>query len=153
MRRYLEYIATVLADNLRASVEFRGDAHYDLGDLLPPVLNQWRSRLAKGIKAAGKWGHDTVRAELQDKLADAETLMKATNAEQWAINPSVHFNEWQNFINAEFQAVVGSFKALLDHIRCPNPECGTFPYLTPRKGSSEELRCSCQQININLKAK
>lgn len=153
LRRYLEYIATVLADNLRAPVEFRGDAHYDLGDLLPPVLNRWRSRLGKGIKAAGKWGHKEAQAEIEQKLAEAEAMIKATNSEQWAINPSVHFNEWQNFSKPEFQAVVDAFKALLDHIRCPNPKCGAFPYLTPRKGSAEDLRCSCQTININLKLK
>ncbi|WP_300039495.1 AAA family ATPase [uncultured Roseobacter sp.] len=153
LRRYLEFISTVLADNLRASVEFRGDAHYDLGDLLPPVLNQWRSRLGKGIKAAAKWGHDKTKEELEEKLATAEALIKATDAERWTINPSVHFNEWQNFTKAEFQAVVDAFKALLDHIRCPNPKCGTFPYLTPRKGSAEDLRCSCQTINVNLKLK
>lgn len=153
LRRYLEYIATVLADNLRAPVEFRGDAHYDLGDLLQPVLNQWRSRLSKGIKAAEKWGHHTVQAEIEKKLTEAETLIKATSAEQWAINPSVHFNEWQNFSRPEFQAVVDAFKALLDHIRCPNPKCGTFPYLSPRKGSAEDLRCSCHTINVNLKLK
>lgn len=153
LRRYLEYIATVLADNLRASVEFRGDAHYDLGDLLPPVLNQWRSRLAKGIKAAEKWGHDMTKEALEVKLAEAEALIKATDAERWTINPSVHYNEWQNFTKAEFQAVVDAFKALLNHIRCPNPKCGTFPYLTPRKGSAEDLRCSCQTINVNLKLK
>lgn len=153
LRRYLEYIATVLADNLRAPVEFRGDAHYDLGDLLPPVLNQWRSRLGKGIKAAGKWGHEKAQTEIEQKLAEAEALIKATNSEQWAINPSVHFNEWQNFSKPEFQAVVDAFRVLLDHIRCPNPKCGTFPYLTPRKGSAEDLRCSCQTVNINLKLK
>jgi len=34
LRRYLEYTATVLADNLRARIEYRGDGHYDLGDLM-----------------------------------------------------------------------------------------------------------------------
>ena len=153
LRRYLEYISTVLADNLRASIEFRGDAHYDLGDLLPHVLSRWQNRLEKGIKTAGKWGHDASKSELVKKLAEAKALIRATNAEQWAINPSIHFNEWQNFTKAEFQAVVNAYKALLVHMRCTNPKCGTFPYLTPRKGSSEELRCNCQEININLKLK
>ena len=153
LRRYLEYIATVLADNLRAPVEFRGDARYDLGDLLPAVLKQWKSRLEKGIKSATKWGHDEAKEALISKLAEAKRLMENSNAEQWAINPSVHFNEWQNFTDAEFKEVVASFEALLEHIRCSNPKCGVYPYLTPRKGSSDALRCNCQEININLKTK
>ncbi len=153
LRRYLEYIAAVLADNLRAQVEYRGDANYDLGDLLPPVLNRWRDRLEKGIKSATHWGHDEAKALLEAKLAEAKTLIEKTSGEQWAINKSVHFNEWENFTKGEFKEVADTFKALLDHIRCTNPKCGGYPYLTPRKGASEQLRCSCGNININLKTK
>ncbi|MED5548941.1 MAG: AAA family ATPase [Pseudomonadota bacterium] len=151
LRRYLEYIAAVLADNFRAQVEYKGDANYDLGDLLPSVLNRWRDRLGKGIKSAKHWGHDETKVKLEAKLKEAMALVQKTNAEQWAINKSVHFNEWENFTKADFQEVSDAFKALLDHIRCPNPKCGSYPYLMPRKGSSEQLRCSCGTININLK--
>lgn len=153
LRRYLEYISAVLADNLRAQVEYRGDANYDLGDLLPSVLNRWRDRLSKGIKSATHWGHDDIKAALSAKLEEAKSLIQKTNAEQWAINKSVHFNEWENFTKAEFKEVADASKALLDHIRCQNPKCGSYPYVAPRKGSSEELRCSCGSINVNLKLK
>ncbi|MCY0150217.1 AAA family ATPase [Hoeflea sp. G2-23] len=153
LRRYLEYIATVLADNLRAKVEYRGDANYDLGDLWPPVTNRWRDRLKHGVKTAAHWGHDTVKDELEKRLAEAEELIKKTNAEQWAINKSVHFNEWENFTASEFREVADALKALLEHIRCSNPKCGGYPYLEPRKGTSEQLRCSCLNVNVNLKMK
>jgi len=153
LRRYLEYISVVLADNLRAQVEYRGDASYDLGDLLPPTLNRWKDRLKKGIKSAKHWEHGDDQAELEEKLAEAEILIAKSNAEQWAINKSVHFNEWENFAKTEFKEVADAFKALLDHIRCQNAKCGGYPYLTPRKGASEQLRCSCGAINVNLKTK
>ncbi|WP_339830521.1 AAA family ATPase [uncultured Parvibaculum sp.] len=153
LRRYLEYISAVLADNLRASVEYRGDANYDLGDLLPPTLNRWKNRLEKGIKSAKQWGHDEDKAKLESLLVEAKALITKTDAEQWAINKSVHFNEWENFTKAEFKEVVDAYKALLDHIRCQNQKCGAYPYVTPRKGSSEQLRCNCGSISINLKGK
>ncbi|WP_323760493.1 AAA family ATPase [Maricaulis sp.] len=153
LRRYLEYVSAVLADNLRAQVEYRGDANYDLGDLMPSTLNRWRDRLGSGIKSAAHWGHYQAKAELEAQLDEAKALIQKTNAEQWAINKSVHFNEWENFTKVEFQEVSDAFKALLDHIRCPNPQCGGYPYLTPRKGSSEQLRCNCGTINANLKMK
>lgn len=153
LRRYLEYISAVLADNLRALVEYRGDANYDLGDLLPSVMNRWRNRLEKGIKSAAHWGHDEAKTLLEAKLDEAKTLIQKTNAEQWAINKSVHFNEWENFTKAEFKEVADAFTTLLDHIRCSNAKCGGYPYLTPRKGQSEQLRCNCGAININLKNK
>ena len=151
LRRYLEYIGAVLADNLRAKTEYRGDANYDLGDLLPAVTSRWRDRLKQGVKSARHWGHDAKRAELVEMLADAENLINHANAEQWAINKSVHFNEWGNFTKAEFKDVADAFRALLNHIRCSNPNCGGYPYLMPRKGSSEQLRCSCLSVNVNLK--
>jgi len=136
---------------LRAQVEYRGDASYDLGDLLPPTLSRWKDRLKKGIKSAEHWGHDDAKTALKAKLAEAGTLIAKSSAEQWAINKSVHFNEWENFAKAEFKEVADAFKALLDHIRCTNPKCGGYPYLTPRQGASEQLRCSCGTINVNLK--
>lgn len=153
LRRYLEYIATVLADNLRAQVEFRGDGHYDLGDLLPPVLKRWQNRLDKGIKAASHWGNDEDKGKISEKRSEANALISATYVEQWAINPSVHFNEWENFESNEFAKVVAAYKRLLDSMRCSNEKCGTLPYLVPRKGSSVQMRCDCQLININLKEK
>jgi hypothetical protein len=153
LRRYLEYISAVLADNLRAQVEYRGDANYDLGDLLPPTLNRWKDRLKKGIKSAEHWEHGDDQMALAKKLAEAEKLIQKSSAEQWAINKSVHFNEWENFTKTEFKEVADAFKALLDHIRCQNAKCGGYPYLTPRKGASEQLRCSCGAVNVNLKIK
>ena len=153
LRRYLEYIATVLADNLRAKVEYRGDGGYDLGGLLPPALSQWQSRLAKGIKAAEHWGNEAEKTALIEKQGQAKTLIAATYVEQWTINKSVHFNEWENFASSEFQEVVAAYQALLDHMRCSNAKCASLPYLMPRKGSSEHLRCNCQTINVNLKTK
>jgi ATP:corrinoid adenosyltransferase len=153
LRRYLEYISAVLADNLQAQVDYRGDASYDLGDLLPPTLNRWKNRLEKGIKSAKNWGHSDDEDALEAKLSEAKTLIQKCSAEQWAINKSVHFNEWENFTKTEFKEVSDAFKALLDHIRCQNVKCGGYPYLTPRKGASEQLRCGCGAINVNLKIK
>jgi hypothetical protein len=81
-------------DNLRAPVEFRGDGYYDLGDLLPHVLKEWRKRLEDGEKSAAHWKRDDEKKALAAKRAKAKQLIAKVNTEQWAINPSVHFNEW-----------------------------------------------------------
>lgn len=153
LRRYLEYISAVLADNLRAKVEYRGDASYDLGDLLQPTLNRWKELLKKGIKSAEHWGHNEAKAALEVKVSEAEILIQKSSVEQWAINKSVHFNEWENFTVAEFKEVSDAFMLLLDHICCQNEKCVSYPYVTPSKGSSEQLRCNCGTINVNLIAK
>lgn len=150
LRRYLEYTASFLADNLRARVEFRGDAHYDLGDLLQPVLTEWRRSLEKGEKAAKHWKKDTEVEVLKALRTKATELIARTNVEQWAINPSVHFNEWANFTVDEFRDVLIAFKDLLQELRC-GATCKSYVYLSPRKGKAEALRCNCGAIAINIK--
>jgi len=152
LRRYLEFTAYILADNLRARIEFRGDGNYDLSDLMPHVLKRWRKFLEDGEKSATKWNLDEQKAALSAMRAKAKELIAKTNAEQWAINPSVHFNEWANLQAHEFQEVVDAFDALLEYLRCENPACSSYLYISPRKGQPEELRCNCGKTSINLKS-
>ncbi len=151
LRRYLEYTATILADNLRTPVEFRGDGHYDLGDLLPCVLKQWKTKLKDGENSAIKWKLNEQKEALTTKRAIVKKLIANSKAEDWAINPSVHFNEWANLQSHEFQEVVDAFKELLEKLRCEKENCKSYLYILPRKGSSEGIRCNCGTTNINLK--
>ena len=153
LRRYLEYTANILADNLRVRVEFRGNGHYDLGDLMPHVLKEWRKRLEDGETSAAHWKRDDEKNALAAKRAKAKELIAKTNAKQWAINPSVHFNQWANLQPHEFREVVTAFKELLENLRCENPNCKSYLYIQPRKGKAEEMRCNCGATSINLKAR
>jgi recombinational DNA repair ATPase RecF len=152
LRRYLEYTSTILADNLRARVEFRGDGRYDLGDLMPPVLKEWRKMLEVGEESAAHWKREDTKAALAARRAKAKELMARSKTEEWAINPSVHFNQWANFHPHEFQEVVNAFKELLENLRCENESCKSYLYVLPSKGTREEMRCNCGATNINLKA-
>ena len=152
LRRYLEYTAVILVDNLRAQVEFRGDGHYEFADLMPPALKRWRKLLEEAEKSAIKWELTEKRPTLSSMRATAKELIAKTTIEQWAINPSVHFNEWANLQASEFQEVVDAFKALLEQLRCQNSVCGSYLYVSPRKGQAEELRCNCGTTVINLKS-
>lgn len=151
LRRYLEYTAFILSDYLRARIEFRGDGHYDLGDLMPHVLKRWRTLLEDGEKSAIKWQLEEEKTTLAGMRATAKDLIAKTNTKQWAINPSVHFNEWANLRAHEFQEVVDAFRTLLERLRCENLACMSYIYVSPRKGQPEELRCNCGTTAINLK--
>jgi hypothetical protein len=153
LRRYLEYVATILADNLRADVEFRGDGQYDLGDLFAPVLKKWKKKLLDGEESAAQWNRPEEKAALAAIRAKTKEFNAKANVEQWAINPAVHFNEWANLQPHEFQTVVDAFRELLDTLRCQNEHCKSYLYTLPRKGKAEEMRCNCGAMNINLKLK
>jgi len=153
LRRFLEYNAEILADNFRAPVKFRGDGRYDLGDLLPPALKEWRKRLEQGEKSAAKWNHAEAVEKLKEKRSTAKQLVGQTSAELWAINPTVHFNKWANLDSHEFAHVVAAFKELLDNLRCENEVCRSYLFLSLDKGEPDALRCTCGSVNINLKLK
>lgn len=126
LRRYLEYVANVLADSLRVHIEFRGDGNYMLADLLPPVLKQWKSYLEDGETAAIDWGQDEVEKELKDVRKTAKALVARSEALKWAVNPAVHYNEWANFEAHEFEEVVVVFRELLEKLRCDNDACKSY---------------------------
>lgn len=151
LRRYLEYMATVLADKLRAPVEFHANGSYDLGDLLPSVIRTWRGHLKAAQEAAKSWG--TVTKAIEALETEAAAKVAKTNIEQWMINKAVHYNEWATLQKSEFESVVSAFRELLESMRCDHAACGDSFYISPVKGTKEALRCGCGKTNINLKPK
>lgn len=151
LRRYLEYVSTVLADNLRAHVEYHGNGQYDLGDLWPGVLTAWKARLQDAKESAKSWGKSIASVEALQ--ADAKAKIAATKSEEWLINKAVHYNQWATFQKGEFEAVVSAFRELLNSMQCTNPTCLEFLCVSPFKGEREVLRCGCGDRTLNLKKK
>lgn len=148
LRRYLEFVSTILADNFRARVEYHGNGQYDLGDLFPAVIAAWKARLQEVRDSAASWGKNTNDAEAL--VADAKEKIAATKSEEWMINKAVHYNAWANMQPKEFASVASAHQALLKSMQCPNPKCGEFVYVSPSKGDREALRCGCGTTNLNL---
>jgi len=150
LRRHLEFVSTHLADQLGATVSFRADAGYELGDLLPAVLRRTKELYGKAAESAQSWGNTsakTVCASRKDSLA---ALNGAAGVEQWAVNKAVHYNQWANFGKKDFAPVVTAFKSLVTHFQCD--ACQGFLYVSPR-GRPETLRCPCSIVNMNLASK
>lgn len=150
LRHHLEYISRLLADQLSASVPFRADGNFELGDLLPHVLHRIRELYGKAAAAAQSWGNDTAKQAVGKAKEALSNAAKGSNVEQWAVNKAVHYNEWANFGKTDFTPVVKAFKELLSSFCCAT--CGSWLYVTPRH-SPESLRCACNGVNFNLKQK
>ncbi len=152
LRRYLEYLFSQLANKLQAPVPYRGDARWDLGELLPAVVGRFRTILGKAADSAQSWqnsGNTLLIASRKTKVGEA---LARTEAERWPINASIHYNEWANLQEHEFRPVLAAFKELLVQFRCS--ACENYLYLLPQRGSSpEEIRCDCGNVNFNLKRK
>jgi len=74
MNVYGEVCTAALEDvykhRLRARVEFRGDAQFQLGDLLPPAIASYRSLLKEGKSAAQSWAQSEVFDALDAREKD-----------------------------------------------------------------------------------
>lgn len=154
LRYYLEHIFKDICDNLRAPVEFRGDGRYELGDVLPPAVKRLRDILLNGKRSAESWGRTADAKAIEDREKILAESFHASNAEQWQINPAMHYNEWANLSPSDFTPVVRAFHDLVQKFFCPKAECGGLYYIavTPPK-THDALKCACGETNINLKNK
>ena len=151
LRHHLEYVSRHMADLLGAAPQFRADGDYELGELLPAVLKRLKEHYGTAAKAAQSWGNTDARDAAVKRKDDLSAAAGASNVEQWAVNKAVHYNAWANFGKKDFEPVVAAFKDLLIHFKCAT--CGSWLYVTPKRGPAESLRCGCSAVNINMKSK
>jgi hypothetical protein len=151
LRNYLEFASAELCHRLRAPVEFRGDAQYQLGELLPAAVTRMRRLLARAKEAANSWNQREVTEQLTGGESKFGMLADASKAEQWQVNAAVHFNSWDNFGKEDFEPVVEAFRDLLGGFTCS--DCNEYLRVSPDRETSESLRCECGKTNINLRKK
>jgi AAA domain-containing protein len=151
LRRHMEFVSRLLADQLGARPVFKADGNYDLGDLLPSSMSRLKELLGKAVDAAQSWGN----TEMQQTALMRKKLLSQANAakgdEDWAVNKAVHHNDWANFGKSDFEPVVEASKDLLVCAQCD--DCGSWLYITPKHSAPESLRCACNGVNMNLKRK
>src|SRR5262249_44464782 len=118
LRHHLEYVYRHLADQLSAAPQFRADGNYDLGELLPSVLKRMKELYGKAADAAQSWGDTAAKKTAIERKTALSNSNAAKDAEQWAVNKAVHYNEWANFGRKDFEPVVAAFKDLLTCFSC-----------------------------------
>lgn len=151
--QYLNQVSTSLAERLRARIEYKTDVDYSVWDILRAAIESWLDILGSGISVASAWGRSDTVSLLQARLTEAETLSSRFEKALQDTSISEHTKRWKNSQKREIQRFAQTVRALLNHLRCQNTKCGGFPYLVPRTGTPEQVRCDCGRININLKTK
>jgi len=148
LRHYLEYESAELCHRLRAQVEFRGDAQYQLGELLPPAIMRMRGLYRHAKEAGNSWNQREIIEQLAAREAEFAKLAETSNAEQWQINVAVHYNSWENLGKEDFAPVVKAFRDLLGAFTCAL--CGEYLRVSPEREAGESIRCECGKTMINL---
>lgn len=151
LRRGSEQFFSSVCESLRARVIYRPDGRWDLGELLPAAITQYKKLLKDAKKSAQSWKNEEAFNALKELDSTAGQVHQKLSAEQWAINTSLHYNEWENLTQTDFLPVVQAFRDLYAHLICVS--CGSVLYVTPATDNPDSLRCSCAKINWNLKTK
>ncbi|CAK7034006.1 MAG: DNA replication and repair protein RecF [Desulfovibrio sp.] len=148
LRNYLEYISKEICHQLRAPVEFRGDALFSLNDVLPSAATALKKHFQTAKASAQSWGKQDVFNALEGHHKQLTEAVASSEIDKWQINVTVHYNEWVNLTKNDFTPVVDKFKALLSCFMCH--ACGGLLRISPAYGGKESLRCPCSEINFNL---
>lgn len=150
LRHYLEYEAAELCHRLRAPVEFRGDAQYQLGEVLPAAIRHLRELFRRAKRSANSWNQKDVVEEISARESAFSSLADASKAEQWQINTAVHYNSWATLTKEDFAPVVAALRALIGGFACTKPECGSYLRAVPDRETAEFLSCDCGATNFKL---
>lgn len=151
LRRGSEHFFEAASDALHASVEYRSDGRWELGDFLPAAIGKYRSLLRKAKEAAQSWRDQGCFEQLQELDTIAKQIITRSSVERWAINPNVHYNNWANFSEKDFQPVAEAFRDLHGLFECS--KCRGMLYLTLTGLTPVSVRCNCGTVNWNLQKK
>lgn len=148
LRRGSEQFFSIICENFRATITFKFNAQWDLGELLPAAVNKYRKLVDKAIKSAQSWTDNEKENELKGIYKNFTKTLQRSNAERWGINPNVHYQMWANFSVYDFKPIVEAFKQLFNEFICQ--KCTSTYFITTLKMEETALRCKCSHINWNL---
>jgi len=148
LRHGLEQFFTLVCDSLQVFVKFNLNSKWELGDLLIPAIDCYRSLLKKTIESAKSWNNNELVSELTELDSIRSSIYKRTYAEQWVINTNVHYNNWANMGKEDFTPVVQAFQDLCELFICS--KCRSLIKLTMVGSKPTNIICNCGEINWNL---
>lgn len=148
LRRGLEEFSYHACDSLEAKVRFAMDGNWELGDLMPSAINQYKSLLGKAKTAANSWNKTELKASLIAHDEKVKKVIEQKDVDQWMINPSVHYNAWVDLAPDEFRHVVTANRDLVNLFYCGT--CGSLIFLVQENKNPTNVRCLCGEHNWNL---
>ena len=151
LRRGSEQFFAMVCHNLQAKVTYKVNSLWELGDFLLAAMGQYRKLLKRAKSAAQSWGDDDCFDMLQELDSTVGPIYTRSNAEQWAVNANVHYNNWADFSEKDFRPVVEAFQDLYGLFVCS--KCGGMLYLAVTDTEPVAVRCNCGKVDWNLRGK
>ena len=151
LRRGSEDFFEDVCSALGAQVTYNSGMQWQLDDWLPAAMDQYKDLVKRGRRSALSWGDSDSVAAFDERESIRKQIYGRTHAEQWSINTSVHYNNWEDMSKEDFSPVVDAFRDLQGLFMCS--ACGGLIEKMPRKGSLQVAKCPCGKVNWNLRQK
>lgn len=151
LRRTSENFLSNVCENIGAQVEYKADNSRSFAELGVAASKRYMELLRRSIKSANSWNNTGMAEQLEQTKIRFEEINKRQEIERWAINPSTHFNEWENFTANDFLPLISAYKDFFDSFKCPS--CGAIVRVVKNKNREDSLSCPCKTILYNLEIK
>lgn len=148
LRRGAEQFFAISCEALMAPVVCKLNGQWELHELTDAAISRYRKLLGKAIGSANSWDRRDKVKELKNLEKTFGEVISHTQAEQWAVNANVHYNNWVNFSPEDFMPVVRAFRELFNLFSCDR--CGGVIHISITEGSATQVRCNCLNINWDL---
>jgi len=148
LRRFSEQYFGIVCDSLQAPVKYKLNGRWELGDFLPASYSAMNKLLKKAKNSANSWNQGELISNIEEFDSIISQIYKRTNAEQWGINASVHYNNWLYLEKPDFLPIKEAFIDLINSFQCNR--CGGILFVSTENLNPVSLRCNCGQINFNL---
>jgi len=151
LRRGSEQFFSEVCDALHASVRYKLNGRWELGDLMPAAISKYKTHLKSAKVAAQTWGNQDDVKSLSETESVLGQITARTDSENWAVNASVHYNNWANLGTKDFRPVLEAIQDLHGAFICSS--CHNVLYVTTVGVNLDSLKCGCGKVNWNLKTK
>jgi hypothetical protein len=151
LRRGLECFFSEICDYFRASVEYNVNHRWELGDWCPAAMRQYRELIKRGLASAASWEDADTMKQLKERDKISGPIFAKSQAEQWSINASLHYNNWVNLVKEDFMPVVEAFKDVCSLFLCG--KCGGMLRVTLVDHKQVYVCCNCGHEHWNLSKK
>jgi hypothetical protein len=147
LRRAIEEHFPDVCHQLGAAVRFRTDGAYEAGEFIAAAISQYKSLFNKARAAAHSWGDASIDWGALD--GERKNAFRVFEAENWAVNPTVHYNEWASDLTRDdFRPVFEAYERLFKVFLCST--CGSFLRAVEEGKKFTSLRCNCGLLTWNL---
>ncbi len=151
LRNGLEGFFGLSAELLGARVLYSMEGRVEFGNLYMAVTEQQKAHIEKAIRAARSWDQSEVVEALQALDEQRKAARRLVNDEAWMVNPTVHFNSWNNLSVEEFRPVVDGYRQLCDTFKCP--ECSSLLSVRREGMTVVSFSCHCSKTSFNLRGR